>query len=111
MIQNQPERVLPADVFDTLDLTSFIYKGIGAGDDWEFLIDHAIPCCIHGQAVEADAGNHMSEASAALYLAGITRDRNDQTVRAINRRKRRSINSRVDFLTEYVPELNITRGE
>jgi hypothetical protein len=103
--------VLPADVFDTIDLTSFVYNGIGAGDDWEFRLDSALPFCVHGQACEADTGNSMSEASAALYRAGITRDCNDRAVRAINGRKGRYRNARVDFLTEYVPELNITRGE
>lgn len=111
MKQSEPERKLAADVFDTIDLTNFIYEGIGAGEDWECELDQqVVPVCIHGQACEADAGRNLGPVSAALYGAGITRDLNDKTVREINARKRRPRNARVDFLTEYVPHLNIVRA-
>lgn len=109
MKQSEPERKLAADVFDTIDLTSFIYKGIGAGEDFACGLDEVVPLCVHGQACEADAGSTLGPVSAALYGAGITRDMNDKTVRQINARLRRPRNARVDFLTEYVPHLNITR--
>jgi hypothetical protein len=101
---------MSADVFDTLDLTSFVYRGIGAGDDWECLVDGAVPLCVHGQACEADAGNRLGLVSAELYRVGITRDINDRAVLAINNRCGRPLHARVDFLTEYAPHLNIVRA-
>lgn len=112
MKQTQPERVLPADVFDTLELTALAFDGVGRVADFDYYTGaDPAPCCIHGMAYEAEPEGGAVEIRRALYAAGIDRSTNDQAVADINFRKGQNVNQRVDFLTEYVPHLNITRGE
>ena len=108
------ERVLPADVFDTLELAAYAYGGVGAGSDYQYSEDGELPLCVFGLACEAGGSSFVGPVPDALGMAGISRGTNDEAVRAINIRKGLSphrLNSRVDFLTEWVPELNVVRGE
>lgn len=101
---------LPAKVYDAIDATSRKYGGVGAGADFRFDDGAAIPepCCFHGLAAEAGVDE---DTRITLIACGLGRLRNDETVRAINRRKKRNTHARVDFITEYCPELGIVRGE
>lgn len=98
-------RVLPADVFDTLELSALAYGGIGAGAF--FIYDG--PCCIHGHAYEAE-GNGDVGISLALRFAGIHPAVNDCAVNRINERKHKKCESRVSF-AEWCEELGVVRGE
>jgi hypothetical protein len=98
-------RILPADVYDTLDLTAFVYGGIGAK-----AYSRAFqPSCALMQCMEAEGGM-FGEMWKSLNNVGVFGDHNDAAVRAINRRKGRSRNARVTF-TEWCEELGIVRGE
>lgn len=103
---------LQKDIFDTLDLVALVYGGVGAAADYDYGTENK-PCCIHGLAAEAEGVPWPlpSEVETALVTAGIGRKKNDEAVRAINARKGANPHARVDFITEYCPELGIVRGE
>jgi hypothetical protein len=97
-------RILPADTFDTLELTALVFGGVGAG------IDHIAECpvCVYGLADAA----HPTSAVIAKHLiaADITRYTNDCAVRRINRRLRgRADTKRVQF-ADWCAELGVERG-
>lgn len=110
-MSTQERRALPADVFDTLEFTSLVFGGIGRGADRVFRGLDAIPCCIHGQAYEAEpeAKSFHGTVTAALYRVGIDRTTNDEAVAKINARRRKPRDTRVPF-SLYTKELGIVRG-
>lgn len=80
---NTQTRVLPADVYDALELSAEAFGGIGAGrfgDPKNF----DCPLCIYGHADFLDSGSPYGRAGAlneALGNAGITINANDTAVR------------------------------
>lgn len=118
-----PKRVLPADVYDTLELSALAFGGIGAGDFWDGVaIDDAknrAPCCVFGHAAFSEdppTGIYhtyfppSTEVSIAMDESGLTVDTNDAAVQAINGRKAALWDARVSF-DEWCRELGVTRGD
>ena len=123
----KPVRVLPADVYDTLELAAEAFGGIGGGP---FYLDGDVfedsrerltcPNCAHGLALFAEGLGYarsyhdeeygLSHLREALDAAGINASENDWGVAQINARKRRDENTRVTF-EEWVAQFNIVRGE
>lgn len=118
-------RVLPPNVYDTIELMALAFRGIGAGSDFR---DHC-PNCVHGLAREAGAtwdyetdGGWVvgacpayafpdnNEINQALMAAGIERYVNDDAVEKINQRLRRAWNARVTF-RRWCRQLGVVRGE
>lgn len=111
------KRVLPADVYDFLELSALAEGGISAGKFTRFDGRDLAHCgCIHGHAGQALADDlelpcaEADEAREALLAAGIDFPENDEAVRAINCRK--GIPFADDPVTwrEFVTELNVVRG-
>lgn len=106
-MSKQPQRVLPADVYDALELSATAFGGIGA-DHW--FIDEK-PCCARGHAMFVmPEGGQLTTCIQVLTGVGISADVNDDAVWTINERRGRSRNSRVPF-AEWCKELNVVRGE
>lgn len=95
-------RVLPKDVFDTLELTCLVFHGIGPAS---YYFGDA-PLCYVGHLAAAQAIPSVS----VREPFGITETDNDEAVYAINRRKKVNRNLRVSW-EEYCRELNIVRGD
>jgi hypothetical protein len=101
------KRILPADVYDTLELMALAYGGIGAGVDFHISNGGLCPVCVYGLARDAnEAVSEHSELTIALGNAGITRRTNDFAVYAINDHT----SSRVPF-EAWCEKLNVERGE
>lgn len=105
MIEEQ--KVLAADIYDTVELTSLMFGGIGAG----YISRGDAPFCLIGHIDFA-----APVTSAPLWnafrsiFAGPISVANNIAVRAINRRKdRANLDARVTW-EEYTRELNIVRG-
>lgn len=63
------QRVLPADVYDALELSALVHGGIGA--TVRFLPDNGAPCCIVGHAQFLDGLNADSGMDGCdRYVAG-----------------------------------------
>jgi hypothetical protein len=103
-------RVLPADVYDALELGALVFGGIGGGslDD-----GYGQPLCAYGLAPVL-GGKHTFDTfdpiEDALFEAGITTSENDHAVRAINGRLGRPANDRVTF-RRWCKRLNVVREE
>lgn len=105
------QRVLPADVFDTLEFMAIGFGGIGA--DSLFEDDHDTPKCVFGMAATAVGDqDEDKEMFIALSAAGITVDINDTIVHRINRKKGFGLGNRSHRVTwnQYCTALNIVRG-
>lgn len=102
------QKVLPADVYDALELSAWEFGGIGASE-WEDAVGR--PLCIHGHRrfITENLEQHW-EVGQALYAAGLSMDANDHAVRAINARYGAPPNARVPF-NKWCKELNVVRGE
>lgn len=122
----QPPRVLPPDVYDTLELAALAYGGVGAGrffdDSTTRRLDKAsVPYCIHGMAYVAGDFRYTDDTlddgdvqtiSNALHAVGISFIVHDMAVRAINARHGKTglqRNERVPFAA-WCRELNVVRG-
>lgn len=74
-------RVLPADVYDTLELSAFAFGGVGCGWSTDEGDD---PLCIIGHARHVDPGyeycDEDNEFSVALMKAGVNMGSNDDTL-------------------------------
>lgn len=92
-------RVLPADVYDTLELSALAYGGIG-GRDWTDRHDR--PLCVMGHAIEAapDFRSEYTPFYKALVRANIHLATNDAAVPS-----RRRVSFR-----EWCRRLNVVRG-
>lgn len=84
--------MLPADVYDTLELSALAYGGIGGG----FYFSHGIPCCPLGHA--RAAGILWRE----LFAADINECVNDHALG--------DAGQRVSF-EEWCRRLNVVRSE
>jgi hypothetical protein len=104
-------RVLPADVYDTLELSALVFDGIGRlrlrnGDRGDR------PCCIHGHAYASEhqyGWGMEGEMSSSLFSAQVSTYVNDDAVAAINKRKHLPFDTRVSF-PDWCAELDIVRG-
>lgn len=107
-------RVLPADVYDALDLSALAFGGIGGGRVKD---DCFTPLCAAGHARFLDSGKANGRAGVVRdtldavfvgddFVVGV----NDRAVAAINRRKGAPSYARVTF-EEWSQELNVVRGE
>lgn len=103
------KRVLPADVYDTLELSALAYGGIGAGRAFD--CPDGDPVCISGHIYFAAADlNDEEEMRNALLLGHEAPiDVNDPAVRRINRRRGAPLNARVPF-DLWRAELGVERG-
>lgn len=115
----QSKRVLPADVFDALELSAHVLGGIG-GRWLEYpLSDDGQPYCIYGQsafvtdsndAFENEVARALDKALATFSGDGSGPTVNNNAVEAINRRKGMLSIARVSW-REYTKETGLTRGE
>jgi hypothetical protein len=103
----QTVRVLPADVYDTLEFSALVYGGIGRLYWHERGDVYAAPVCIRGHAITADP---TDEVRRVLDRAEIFCSDSDHAVGVINDRKGRDRSARVAF-QEWCAELGIVRGE
>lgn len=119
-----PRRVLPPDVYDSIELTALAFGGIGA--DWLFDVGNepsaspdAIPICVHGCAIFATDDARMgafgtkwlsNDISQALFAAAIDANENDRAVRDINFRLNRPETRPVTF-KRWARELGVVRGD
>ncbi len=107
-------RVLPAVVYDTLELSALAWDGIGQPNVWNTPGDHDNgPCCIAGHAAYATSHDTawLSPISDALLRAGIGGiSDSDPAVRAVNKRLGRNPESRVTF-AQWTNELGVVRGK
>lgn len=115
------KRILPADVFDALELGAEAFGGIGGGSYYEpnktdYGVDFNRPMCAIGMArfVEGQDGwNHSVEPGleTTLRAAGINGFESDVAVATVNRRLRAASDvARVPF-SDWCAELGIVRGE
>lgn len=96
-------RILPADVYDALELSALVYGGIGAG---RFREANGVPYCVLGHASDLDVDVH-----GALRDSGIGVATNDDAVYAINVRRGTGYqDARVSF-EDWRTEIGVTRGE
>lgn len=107
----KPVRVLPADVYDTLELSALVWGGIGAD---AYHDDRGCPLCVYGHAYSAvgpgETSTPASVLSAFTNSRPISTGNNDHAVHAINRRKGTHLRARVTF-EEWCAELNVIRGD
>lgn len=107
------KRILPADVYDTLELAALAYGGVGQGSWTTVGVDgEVVPVCAHGLAEFADNTaflDHSSPLRMALRLAGVTIEANDTTVRNWQARHKANSLTRMPW-DEYCAALNIVRG-
>lgn len=107
-------RVLPADIYDTLELSALAYGGIGAE---RLAVGRANrPFCAMGHLWAASTadfswdGGPLPIPVLAAWDAGIGGAVNDNAVRRINERKKRPKCSRVSF-AEWCAELRVERAD
>lgn len=108
-------RVLPADVYDTLEFSALVYRGVGADASIVLRgVGEGNPLCIAGHAQEATGASMIlwqDPVGIALKDAGITATINDYAVHAVNRRRgRRDHSTRIPF-REWCAELGVVRGD
>jgi hypothetical protein len=96
------QRVLPADVYDALELSALAFGGIGAGS-WG---EEDEPCCIVGHAVTVGIPGVEYWTSDALEIGERA---NDAAVERINSRLGLPSRTRV-LWADYCAELNVVRG-
>jgi hypothetical protein len=103
----KPVRVLPADVYDTLEFTALAFGGIGRGIWYIYDMSDRIvaPVCYIGHVEFAE--DRSNEMTYRKHGIGITD--NDRAVLHINERLGRSPNTRVTFKA-WCKELNVVRG-
>lgn len=112
-------RTIPADVYDTLELSAYAHGGIGAGSAYEreknewgnmdFNMDR--PLCMLGHLnFVSGPDTPFHKLLRPFFSNDITSVQNDNAVYAINERLNRPVYSRVSF-EEWCAELNIVRGE
>lgn len=110
-------RVLPADVYDTLEFSALAFEGIGSWNVYarpapSLPADPNYTCCIIGHAiVAADDDSQDNPIVRTLDTAQIDVIKNDKAVNEINQRKGVSdLDARITF-QEWCKELNVVRGE
>lgn len=107
MKRKSVKRVLPADVYDALELSALAFGGIGGGRYYKQGTPVSPYCAVgHASFLDTDCSR---EAWSAWKTGGITERVNDEAVRAINTRLGKPAHSRVTF-KEWCKELNVTRA-
>ena len=101
----QRKRVLPADIYDALELSAEAYGGIGACRERDWL-SGGTPYCVMGHAREL----HLSVYGELQAVLGGPRPMNDMAVVAINRAAGRPARDRVPFQV-WAEKLHVVRGE
>jgi hypothetical protein len=135
---DKPKIVLPADIFDTLELSAYAFGGIGAGtyndgedDATDFvgeegeLLNFRRGYDVEFQGADAPAPKLIAPVCAVGHAAfaaiprsfdwfsmidGNTITANDDAVEAINARKGVELSTKVTF-EEWARELNVVRGD
>lgn len=111
-------KIIPADVYDTIEFVAEAYGGIGGGwfteEEYLFVGDNdATPLCLRGCTDFIDGGAPSYVGSLTCELQAVVGRSfvtfNDQAVRAINKRRGAAAYSRVPF-SDYVAELGWVRG-
>ena len=106
-------RVLPAKVYDALQLSALMYGGIGAGV--YTVVNTEVPVCMLGHLGARPNEATTPEAMTMMTRLGFAIWDNDRAVKAINRRKGipetllSAFEPRVTF-EEWCAELGIVRG-
>lgn len=114
-------RVLPADVYDTLEFSALVFGGIGAGPIYTNSEGGPCPVCAHGHLQLArgiDGRTALDDfmadrgPSRILVDAGIDGGESDVAVVRINTRKGHGTycDGRVSF-KDWCAELGVVRGE
>lgn len=115
-------RVLPADVFDAIELEALVYGGIGAGLFFKEIIrddgglNEHVPYCVWGMQSDLEETstiniiNPITEVAIALRSVGIGTGTNDSAVTKVNARRHRPVLNRISFKS-WAEELNVVRGE
>jgi hypothetical protein len=106
-------RVLPADVYDALELSALAYGGIGQPE----IHRGEAPCCLYGHLAEVSGTDsiwelrpEIDEALTRPELYGyVDGDTSDIAVRKINRSLGKPVESRVSF-KQWCKELGVVRG-
>lgn len=109
MTRRTHQIVLPADVYDTLELSALAYGGVGGGWHFDSREQPPTPLCAYGHAAFADA-LPRNDVTRALGDAGIGPFGNDDAVARINERRGKFCYARVSF-EEWCQALNVVRGE
>lgn len=109
------QRVLPADIYDTLELSVLAFGGIGRSNWWDRGLvspddDEAIPCCLHGHAQASGIVPEGTYVAASLQAIEVDIYDNDLAVTRINDRKKVDRDERVSW-SDFTRELNIVRGD
>lgn len=105
-------RVLPADVYDTLEFSALVFGGIGAGAVYDYEVaDQNIPYCVLGHAIAATDDRRAEQIMGPLRRAEIDVLQNDAAVEAVNARKgaRSPSWARISF-SEWRAQLGVVRG-
>lgn len=118
----QTQRVLPADVYDTLEFSSLAFGGIGGGylteeqrrGEYDSSPASATPFCVIGHAGVATQAsywfNPITEALNKAFLS-IPAVENNLAVKKINeRRHAKDDRARVTF-RQWCKELGVVRGD
>ncbi len=94
-------RVLTPDVYDTLELSAFVYDGIGRFSMTTVGEEANKPCCIYGHALWASALTNFAASKVADELMfAVTPADSDRAV---------GKNERISFAT-WCRRLNVVRG-
>lgn len=103
--------VLPAKTYDRLRAQALTYGGVGAVAFYLMRNGAYLPYCAHGLAVGLPYNPLSITCDAELQQAGLTAQRSDAIVHAVNRRLRGGpdVYSRVSW-DDYVTEGQIVRG-
>ena len=121
---SKPVRVLPADVYDLLELKALEMGGIGKGRDFD---DNNCPVCAYGLVIDgarteptdeplqttlgSGPGSHDADyVSWCLAFAGIGRLASDSAVARVRIEQDLPYGSRVPF-DAWCEELNVVRGD
>ena len=102
------QRILPADVYDALELSALAFGGIGG----DLMYDSHRPRCLLGHIEFCDRGNGEMERAVRRAFGGDVSlvEQNDPAVERINKRRGTYPSARVPF-DAWCKELNVVRGK
>jgi hypothetical protein len=106
---DQPRRVLPADVYDALELSAEAYGGVGVHHWFEDVAGENIPCCIQGHGFFVDNGygdvlRALTSAFDGHSFSVVSANDGCFTI------EERTAKARIPF-AEWCDRLNVVRGE
>lgn len=122
MVTTKDVRIMHPDVYDTLEFGALAFGGIGAGNDFPYLLgvgnDYNCPLCVWGFAAVAeeevlseldDFSNQSNPIVRELSRLSIYRSTNDAAVTRVNERRHQNTTTRVAFKS-WAEELGVVRG-